>query len=1468
MNFLNILSNDDMYENKNSGVYYQQSPQKHHKINHHQVNPPYNTTNHQVTNKQSIPNYQGQSTFKNLNNILYDVSSPNNSDKHLMNKPSNITNKQTPHIVDHPGISNINKPNITRTHHNNIHDHKPYNLQPVNNMLYSVDSSIHTNKYQDDIRHHSDVDKHKKHINTRVANEPQHIQHLNPPQHVRRTWAQAKANIAGKMAEHLDQRQQQHNDHYIPINRISLYTDDKICDSNQSEFKLKSMAVAKNNQVVHPSNDAFDISSKNIMNGTSFSIPSEFKKHMNNNTIHIYKDIPLDNSDSFPIYQQQPMVSEEYRLSHSSKKYSGTIYSDDLADDVHHITTPVKKQIKHLSRKGNRYIASDFSKSERYHDQDVNRDVDIDYKSNFDDVNHHYSYTDSGHIYSYSRPDNIKNTSNKSQHQSNNIHIDHQLMSRSEKYNDMILEDINNQHINTICVVEKESDDDSVSTDDEINDDLANDIDMPLNENKSYDDLDVRNIDIVDAINKTPINISKNISHVISSTPINISKNISHVISSTSINNNTTRKTPVGKPTINNNTTSPPKSKNTQTKDISKNTQTRDISKNKQTRDISKNTSTINTSKNVSTRDTKIILKNTKLKSDNMQSKNTYRTPYNEDQILHLLLADPSEYTSFNHEQCHDIEKINFGKNFCETYSKGLKHDINGNVDFASMKMLLDGIKYKDISNIPKNLLDVCSAWQISTDGLYKSYNLPSLSSLRISKDIIELYCMSICRDIPFNNYYNIYPHTLISTCCNHLNFIHKCKKYTYSNIFKGIHGYGLYISQFLYLNIGAVEQKYSLISLDSPMNNHMDTYDAAAYIIYGMTDDRQNDGYVAILESTIISDGGLINDKELIDEEIIDNEILVTDSEGLVDGELLDNAKLVTNNKKLIDEELVDNETPQTIKSKIIKRNKKSSKIASKSFKSHTGHIWKMSLADDIEDISTNNNFYVKDDMLNVSVRQHIFVNEKIDDLQEPPSQHEATIIQQMLLVDEHSQDKSLKSIGVEATPFVGRLDHTSPKSIVDRSTPSINQLNHTSSKSIVDRSTLSLNQLNHTSPKSIVDRSTPSVNQMNNTLSKSMVDGSSLSVNQINNISSKSIEKSSPSANQMNNTSSKSIKGSFLSTDQLNDNPSKSIFKERLPYVNQLYNAPHESIGKSSPSVNHISPKSIDESSLFTNQLTNKSKSIFGDESSINQLTNKHTFYDGEQSTTPNIYRYIITGRDLAIYSRNCDPLQPWYNTCDILRSLNVPLNVKHTNNITMFSEIKNTLSLVGKNALLIAFSKKWNCLYPCPEELGLRIEKMFNTKHNECSFSSSLIQVLGKLRTHTGHSLLSQTHQTGAQHCPSFPCHIAVVAGACSTCLKFYFTTQQQFSIYQPSNDGYRIQLTDKVTTVNDELDKLAWNMGYGGCWAGTNYRMDVIYGIKLGEHIALKHLQSIIHRYPKTSISIPLINGNKIITVESR
>src|SRR5690606_13340624 len=100
-------------------------------------------------------------------------------------------------------------------------------------------------------------------------------------------------------------------------------------------------------------------------------------------------------------------------------------------------------------------------------------------------------------------------------------------------------------------------------------------------------------------------------------------------------------------------------------------------------------------------------------------------------------------------------------------------------------------------------------------------------------------------------------------------------------------------------------------------------------------------------------------------------------------------------------------------------------------------------------------------------------------------------------------------------------------------------------------------------------------------------------------------------------------------------------------------------------------------------------------------------------------------------------------------------------------------------------------------------------------------------------------------------------------CLTILKFFYDINYDIDIYEPTDNGDNIVLTEKKHSVEEELNKLVSNIAIARTWAGTNYFMDYIIGIKIGEQLAIRHLQ----KYVKSSIcplnvSVKKLSGSYI------
>ncbi len=225
----------------------------------------------------------------------------------------------------------------------------------------------------------------------------------------------------------------------------------------------------------------------------------------------------------------------------------------------------------------------------------------------------------------------------------------------------------------------------------------------------------------------------------------------------------------------------------------------------------------------------------------------------------------------------------------------------------------------------------------------------------------------------------------------------------------------------------------------------------------------------------------------------------------------------------------------------------------------------------------------------------------------------------------------------------------------------------------------------------------------------------------------------------------------------------------------------------------------------------------------------------------------RYIINGRDLASIVHKNSSSTIFLNVLHIL----LDLDIAHSCDLSFCDEeeIGSVMAMIGRQALAAANYIKWKCLYPRPEMAALEVERVYKERRNRYGISLELLQndILVLAQEKNGTSLLSQVYPEGSPLYPSTPCAHAAVASACATVLKFYFDGTQEMYIYEPDMNGDRIINTGKLATLNDELNKMVHNIGMGRCWAGVNYRMDVIKGIKLGEKVALSCLRDIVKKY---------------------
>jgi membrane-associated phospholipid phosphatase len=166
---------------------------------------------------------------------------------------------------------------------------------------------------------------------------------------------------------------------------------------------------------------------------------------------------------------------------------------------------------------------------------------------------------------------------------------------------------------------------------------------------------------------------------------------------------------------------------------------------------------------------------------------------------------------------------LNIEYKFSNLFSKTLPHDVNGYVDEEQMNIFLQAIKEENCELLTTiklagagKLINVSASWSIDNIGdcigTYEYPEIPKFSSSNMTYQMVELYCMSLCRDVKFSDFLTS---EIISDCCRYLNT-------KYDDIFRGKYPFdtnGLYISQFLFqpMKIGGFihEQKYATYKPD-----------------------------------------------------------------------------------------------------------------------------------------------------------------------------------------------------------------------------------------------------------------------------------------------------------------------------------------------------------------------------------------------------------------------------------------------------------------------------------------------------------------------------------------------------------------------------------------------------------------------------------------------------------------------------
>jgi hypothetical protein len=352
-------------------------------------------------------------------------------------------------------------------------------------------------------------------------------------------------------------------------------------------------------------------------------------------------------------------------------------------------------------------------------------------------------------------------------------------------------------------------------------------------------------------------------------------------------------------------------------------------------------------------------------------------------------------------------------------------------------------------------------------------------------------------------------------------------------------------------------------------------------------------------------------------------------------------------------------------------------------------------------------------------------------------------------------------------------------------------------------------------------------------------------------------------------------------------------TIFKGKNftgPYISQFLYYPIPIPGMDSLEQKYLSPKIRANGGIDFGVDINDAVSIRNG----NIIANNNSRFESDK-------RYIYNGRVLAEVVHNDDLYQFYYNTVSILKYLGCPRNAAWniSNNQLSFptfggdADILANLGEVSGLALKHAWYHKWQIHRRLrPEETGILIDRQFNNIVD--IFDSNLLanDIFNDISTlhqniynKSNSYVLSSCYPEGCPAHPAYPAGHATIAGAAITLIKCYYNCGGKW-IDLPKLENYGLNRLYKTAeanedgtelvevpnnpnmTINEELNKLAYNIALGRDWANVHYRSDGDMGLLLGEEVAINYMRDVLTQYNQThtsdvEIEIERINGTKYI-----
>jgi hypothetical protein len=254
--------------------------------------------------------------------------------------------------------------------------------------------------------------------------------------------------------------------------------------------------------------------------------------------------------------------------------------------------------------------------------------------------------------------------------------------------------------------------------------------------------------------------------------------------------------------------------------------------------------------------------------------------------------------------------------------------------------------------------------------------------------------------------------------------------------------------------------------------------------------------------------------------------------------------------------------------------------------------------------------------------------------------------------------------------------------------------------------------------------------------------------------------------------------------------------------------------------------------------------------------------------------VTRYYRNGRDLATYVHVDHICEAFYNAMLRLYEAGAPPNPgnpyvgrKKQSSFGTFGE-PHFLTMHGEmalRALKAVWYAKWFVHRTLrPEAYGGLVHMTKTAQanyalHGDVLNSQALAQTVAKQGTY----LLSCAFPEGCPQHPSYAQAHGAVSGACATILKAAFDGSVQYnslekgSIQLASEDGLSLEAYTGADageiTVNGEINKLASNIAIARNFANVHWRTDYVWGLLLGEVVALSVLGDQSHSYAGENFS---------------